>query len=187
MKRLLVLFASCVAMNTWAQADANSEWESVGQSSEVQYFYKKGSGTTFVKSNKSITTGLFSRAQKGTQTMVVVSIHHRECVAGHGTYNVTKLSDKSFSYDPEFALGRPIVSLADTIASHLCKIAWDYQISDLVTKSKSEIDYAGSVEMQRLFDSFLAELNKSSARSGKDIEALLYEAHQMVLGYVGKK
>ena len=187
MKRFLILLVSCLTLNTWAQTDSNLEWESVGKSSDLQYFFKRGSGTTFVKNNKSFTNGLFSRAQKGTQEMVVISIPHRECVAGYGTYNVTKLNDKTFSYDAEFAFGRPIATVSDTIASRLCKIAWDYQISDLVTKSKSEIDYAGSVEMQRLFDSFLAELNKTSARSGKDIEALLYEAHQMVLGYVGKK
>lgn len=187
MKRLFIILASCLALNTWAQNDSNSEWESVGKSSELQYFFKRGSGTTFVKSNKSFTKGLFSRAQKGTQEMVVISIPHRECVAGYGTYNVTKLNDKSFSYDAEFAFGRPIATVSDTIASHICKVAWEYQINDLVAKKKSEIDYAGSVEMQKLFDSFLVDITKSSARSGNDIEVLLLEAHQMVLGYTGKK
>ena len=117
----------------------------------------------------------------------MISIPHRECVAGYGTYNLTKLNDKSFSYDAEFAFGRPIATVSDNIASHLCKIAWAHQINDLATKKKSEIDYAGSVEMQKLFDSFLGEITKSSASSGNDIEVLLLEAHQMVLGYTGKK
>ncbi len=187
MKRFLILLVSCLTLNTWAQTDSNLEWESVGKSSDLQYFFKRGSGTTFVKSNKSFTKGLFSRAQKGTQEMVVISIPHRECVAGYGTYNLTKLNDKSFSYDAEFAFGRPIATVSDNIASHLCKIAWAHQINDLATKKKSEIDYAGSVEMQKLFDSFLGEITKSSASSGNDIEVLLLEAHQMVLGYTGKK
>ncbi len=183
MKRVLVAVAACAALGAWGQTESNSEWKLVSQSSigDLKYFSKIDSERTSIRNGKRVTTGLFSRSSKGSQEMIVVSIPHRDCVARYGTYNVYKLNDKSFSYDSEFALGRPTSTVSDRIAAHLCDKAWMSQIEALIQKYRGVVHYENSKELQRLFDSFQVEILSNPTRGGKDIDDILEEAHQKVV------
>lgn len=182
MKRILTAVVACMALGVLAQSESNSEWKLVGQTTngDLKYFSKIGSETTSVKNGTRVTTELFSRYSKGSQEMVVISVPHRDCVARYGTYNLSKLNDKSISYESEFALGRPSPTVADSVASHLCDKAWMSQIQALIQKYRGVVNYEGDREKQRLFDSFLGGITNSPMRGGKDIDEILQEAHGMV-------
>lgn len=186
MKRVLVAVLACAALGAWGQTESNSEWKLVSQNSngDLKYFSKIGSETTSIKNGKRVTTELFSRSSKGSQAMVVISIPHRDCVARYGTYNISKLNDKSFSFDSEFALGRPSPTVADSVASHLCDKAWMSQIQALIQKYRGVVNYENSKEMQKLFDSFQVEILNSPMRGNKDIDDILEDAHKKVVDAV---
>ncbi len=189
MKRVLVAVMACAALGAWGQTESNSEWILVSQSSngDLKYFSKTGSETTSIKNGIRVTTELFSRSSKGSQEMVVISVPHRDCVARYGTYNISKLNDKSFSYESEFALGRPSPTVSDGIAAHLCDKAWMSQIQALIQKYRGVVHYENSKEMQKLFDSFQGEILNSPMRGNKDIDDILEEAHKKVAEVVVKK
>lgn len=188
MKKGLFSLAAFAALGAWGQTESNSEWKLVSQSSndDLKYFSKIGSETTAIKNGKRVTTELFSRSSKGSQEMFVISIPHRDCVARYGTYNISKLNDKSFSFEREFALGRPTSTVSDVIAAHLCGKAWTSQIQALIEKYRGVVFYENSKEMQKLFDSFQVEILSNPTRGDKDIDDILEAAHRRVMEVVAK-
>jgi hypothetical protein len=189
MKRVLVAVVAFAALGAWGQVVSNAEWELVSQSAktDLKYFYKNSSETTSVKNGKRVTTALFSKSNEGSQEMVVISIPHRDCVAKYGTFNVSRINDRSSGYESEFAFGRPTRSVADGVASHLCDKAWMSQIQALVQKYRDVVHYENSKEMQKLFDSFHGEILNSPMRGSKDIDDILEEAHKKVVEAVAKR
>ena len=123
---------------------------------------------------------MLSRTKGKLQSLVTVTIKHKDCVSKYGAYTVRSVSDRSSLYSSEFALGRPNPTIADGIAEHLCKLALRYQVIALADRKKQEIDYRENQYARTLFDLLMDDVMKSSTNSNKDLDEVMNEVHGLV-------